>query len=381
MQIHRIGIGKAAAGLTLIHPGLLRLTALAALLLVGIQPASASFHTGGVGSCQRCHILHASEDGWSDSPSGYPMLLRYNSATDLCLSCHAEALGEVLGPNPLDPPPERGGGNFTFLLEDNLNDAPDGAQNPIGGHRAGHSVVSPAWGLPEDPDHPQSPGGSFPGGALSCTSCHDPHGNQNFRMLRGQGEVTGTNFFFTFPAPLGEGLDIETGVESQTSHTAYLGGWTDWCANCHGYYHDEGQHQGFEHPADHDLEGEHRNTYNEYLGPDDPESGNPATAYVPAVPIEDPSQSSGSTYGATSQSRVSCLTCHRAHASSAPAATRWDPNVLFLQNDGQSSGSFPLPDPFNHPQQRALCVKCHYSEAESHGFGSPCLQCHRQLED
>ena len=45
----------------------------------------------------------------------------------------AGALGEVLGTNPLAPPPERGAGNFVFLFETNINDAPDGATNVIPG--------------------------------------------------------------------------------------------------------------------------------------------------------------------------------------------------------------------------------------------------------
>ena len=325
--------------------------------------------------------MHNSEDGQSDSSFGHPMLLRADSSTDLCLSCHAEDLGSVLAPDPRFPTPELGGGNFTFLYEDNINDAADGATNPIPGHRAGHNVVSPAWGIPEDPDNSMSPGGSFPASALSCTSCHDPHGNDSFRLLRGQGPVGGTGFTFINPAPTAKGIALDAGPESPIGHTAYQQGCSDWCANCHGYYHDEGMNQGFEHPADERLDGSERNIYNRYVDPDEPEKGDFATAYTPEVPIEDVAMTPFSSNGATTQSRVTCMSCHRAHATSAPASTRWDPNVQFLSEDGLVSGSYPLPDPFNHPQQRALCVKCHYRDAVDHGLGAACMECHRQLED
>ena len=54
-----------------------------------------------------------------------------------------------------------------------------------------------------------------------------------------------------------------------------------------------------------------------------------------------------------------CLSCHRAHASSAPAAGRWDFNVTFLHEDGAESGSWTIPDPYGDLSQRSLCNKCH----------------------
>jgi len=126
------------------------------------------------------------------------------------------------------------------------------------------------------------------------------------------------------------------------------------------------------------LGAEVRDTYNAYAGPADPAGGDAASAYVPEVAVEDPGATVSGTSGATSASRLSCLTCHRAHASSGPAATRWDPNVRFLADDGAASGSYPIPSPYPHPEQRALCVKCHYGESTDHGFGRACLWCHRQ---
>lgn len=342
------------------------------LLLAG-TPAAA-FHEQGVAACSGCHTIHNSIDGLPDVAS-VPgnALLKGENASEVCLNCHAVGYGTVLGSNPTNPPPELGAGNFAFLLEDDLNDA-SGDPAAIRGHRAGHSIVVPSRHLGADPDFPTAPGGTYPSEALGCTSCHDPHGSTAFRMLRGVGPVPGGHEF-TYPAPVAEGVDIVFDVETRTRHTAYQGGWTDWCANCHGYYH-EGT-GGFDHPADRAL-GYHYNTYNAYDGPLNPEGGSYAIAYLPEVPFEDPAVTvDGTTGPGSGSSRINCMSCHRAHATSAPAALRWDPNVLHLGDDGVASFSYPIPNPYGDPEQLSLCVKCHYPEVVTHGLSQPCMECHR----
>lgn len=343
----------------------------AALLLDPTSPCDA-FHRGGTGSCRGCHVTHGSEGGDVIDP-GQP-LLRGETATDVCLSCHALEYGAVLGTDPLNPPPERGGGNFVHLLEDNLNDAPGGAVNPISGNHAGHNVVSTTWGIPADPDLPTAPGGIYPSAQLGCTSCHDPHGNANYRMLHGVGSVGGGVFQFVYPAPQGDGLATEGGgTETPVAHSAYNGSWTDWCMNCHEDVHTRGP--GFHHPVDRAME-DLATAYAQYNGSDDPVGGDHSTAYLPEVPIEDPAVTTSSTFGAGSSSRVTCMSCHRAHATSAPAAGRWDFNVLHLSLDGAESGSWAIPSPYSSPVQRQLCVKCHWEYAQDHGLDRACMECH-----
>lgn len=345
------------------------------LLSTALAGPARAFHDGGVGICEVCHVLHG-EGG--EAPGGVSGLLRYASATDLCLACHATANGAVMGADPRNPPPELGGGNFAFLAAINLNDAADGAVHPIGGEHAGHSIVSLDLGLDPDPDYPVAPGGSYPSSALGCTSCHDPHGGATFRFLRGAGQTDAAGYTFLFDAPAGEGLPLSGGPESPTAHTAYRAGWSAWCANCHGFYHEEGT-AGFGHPVDRVLSGEPRRSYNSYDGPDAPGEGDVNSAYLPEVPLEQAETTVDGTGGAAKDSRLTCLGCHRAHASSGPASTRWDPNVEFLDHDGRVSGSYALPNPYAHPDQKALCVKCHYRESTVHGQGAACMSCHRNL--
>ncbi|MFN2369918.1 MAG: hypothetical protein ABR506_02060 [Candidatus Krumholzibacteriia bacterium] len=327
-----------------------------------LPPAAAAFHDGGVAACAGCHVTH---EGAGDQVvfSGDEPLLRAANPTDVCLACHGGAAG-VFGPNPVLPPAERGAGNFVFLLEDNLNDAPDGAAHPIGGEAAGHSIVSLAYGTQPDSRWTYAPGGIFPSAALGCTSCHDPHGNAGFRMLHGAGPVQGGLYQFTYDAPLAEGLDPTDplAVEARDRHTAYRAGMSDWCANCHGDYHRPPAGQGeFAHRVDEPLHSGQQDTYNLYDGASNPTGGSAATAYLPEVPFEEAGMTTDATAGPGAGAAVMCLTCHRAHASSAAAAGRWDFNVEFLDQDGMASGSWPLPNPYADPAQGSLCAKCHRS--------------------
>ena len=326
-----------------------------------------AFHEKGVANCKGCHVMHNSEDGQPidpDNPPGNMRLLNDGTASDVCLSCHATQLGAVLGTDPLMPPPERGPGNFVFLLEENINDGPDGTAVPIPGHDAGHNLRAPAFGLDTDPRHTHAPGGSFPASRMSCTSCHDAHGNDNYRMLRGAGIVPGSQgVSFMYDAPDAEGLPLEAGWESRGNHIAYRSGMSRWCQNCHMQIHQEGaMHSGvFEHPVDATLGSQIVTQYNQYNGTSDPTGGSASTAYLPEVPFEDGGNTVNRTIGPSTASRLSCMSCHRAHATSSPDAGRWDFKVNVLSEDGVKSGSYPIPSPFPEYNQEPLCQKCHGS--------------------
>jgi predicted CXXCH cytochrome family protein len=333
--------------------------ATAVLAIGGLAPNPAyAFHDGGSSSCAICHIMHASDDGQVVIVESGPLLLAASSS-DLCLTCHDQ--DTVFGMDPLNPPPERGAGNFVFLLEDNINDAPDGQSFPIGGEAAGHSIISLDRATAADTRFQEAPGGIFPSSDLGCTSCHDPHGNSNFRMLNGTGPVQGGIADFTNPAPAAVGLDISNplAVEANDQHTAYLAGMSAWCANCHGAYHDNHFNSNFNHTGDESLGNAQINIYNRYNGDNDPLGGTQGTAYLKDVPFEQPGSSTSSTFGPTAGSRIMCLSCHRAHASSSPAATRWDMRIVKLDLDGEVSGSYPTPNPYPGPFQGPLCRKCH----------------------
>ncbi len=323
---------------------------------------SAGFHDGGVAVCGACHTMHNSQDGFPGGPGshGPNPLLNINPPSDLCLSCHSGGFGSVLSRDPQGPLPERGPGDFVFLFESNLNDDPLGVMGPISGDHAGHNIDAPAHGLSSDGTYQTSPGGNYPAVQLGCTSCHDPHGNESYRMLRGIGQIGPGNFFY--PAPLAEGIPLGSEVETDFLHNAYKSGMSLWCANCHQDYltNDHLASGGnFEHPSDATMSPSVISWYGYYNGTADPTGGNPSTAYLASVPFEDSANLIFSTAGPGVSSRVMCLTCHRAHASSGPYAGRWDFNVLTLGQDGAVSGSYPIPNPYPDPDQQPLCFKCH----------------------
>ena len=339
-----------------------------AFVLVFVAAPALAFHDGGVAHCNGCHTMHNSQDGAlvdPDSPNGNPYLLIDATATDVCLSCHATRLGAVWGDDPLAPPPELGGGNFVFLQEDNLNDGHAGATNPIPGDAAGHNVIAPSKGVGADATLTTSPGGAYPSNVLSCTSCHDPHGNQDFRLLYGVGTVTAGNFPFAFPAPDATGLALFGAPESNSNHTAYRSGMSAWCGNCHGDFHNNGAK--LIHPSGRAI-GSLANTYNLYNGTDDLTGGTQATAYLAAVPFEGATNGTpGNTSGPVGSDQVSCISCHRAHATSGPDAGRWDFNVTFLAEDGLESGAYIIPNPYT-VNQRSLCNKCHAQDVNQAPF-------------
>ncbi len=322
----------------------------------GSRTALAGVHRGGVGACNYCHVMHG--DVLNPGVGSDPLLLAA-SPSDICLQCHAHEYGAVFGSGPLAPPPERGPGNFVFLLEDNINDGTDGWTNPISGDAAGHNINAPGNGLTADGTYQNSPGGNYPAQDMGCTSCHDPHGNTNYRFLYGPGPVP-QGITFVYAAPVAEGLPFAGPAESSSHHVAYHGGVSNWCGNCHSsYLNKHNRHAGFRHPIDENLDSKIIQRYNYYNGTADPQGGNSATAYLAEVPFEDFSTAVDGTAGPSSSSLVMCLTCHRAHATSGPHSGRWDFNISTLGQDGVISGSYPIPNPYSDPNQDRLCRKCH----------------------
>ncbi|MBK6911255.1 MAG: hypothetical protein IPK53_17925 [bacterium] len=351
------------------------------LSLLGTFDVACAFHDGGVASCAACHMMHNGSDDFIEPPShNNKYLLRFDSPTDVCLSCHGANNGSVWAQTPTLPAPERGSGNFVFIGAANINDAPNGALYPLSGSHGVHNCENYTFNAGPDPVNTMAPGGVFPAARLACTSCHDPHGNENFRMLRGAGFVPAGQITFAYPAPVAQGIPLTGAAESPSLHTAYQSGWTNWCANCHGFYHQDAR-DGFRHVVAGALPSEARNSYEHYDGSSNPTGGNPLTSYLPQVPFEDPNITTTSTYGPSTRSQISCITCHRAHGSSAVDAGRWDFQVVNLRMDGIVSGSYPLPMPYRGTVERSLCLKCHEPDTRTHGFAQACLECHRSSLD
>jgi hypothetical protein len=67
---------------------------------------------------------------------------------------------------------------------------------------------------------------------------------------------------------------------------------------------------------------------------------------------------------------VACVTCHRAHATSAQDMGRWDFTLQNIETDGSVSGSWKIPYaqatlPADD-DQKSLCNKCHTQDEFDH---------------
>ena len=285
----------------------------ALLITIGlcfVAAPAVAFHDAGVAHSNGCHTMHNSQDGALVdplSPNGNAYLLTKADASTVCIACH-DHLDRTFPINgdPLAPPAQRAGGNFIFLIEDNLNDGHGGATDPIPGDAAGHNILSGENGLAADATLTSSPGGNFPASIMACSSCHDPHGSQDFRFLYGAGRGPAGVPAFTNPAPTAIGTSIF--VPEGGMHTAYQSGMSAWCGNCHGDFHQN--NTKLIHKSGTTLGGTYSQNYNLYNGSDDILGGAQATAYLNEVPFEDPANTTTGTAGpsATSQAPASAAT-------------------------------------------------------------------------
>ncbi|MFH1277981.1 MAG: hypothetical protein ABIK65_06360 [Candidatus Eisenbacteria bacterium] len=254
------------------------------------------------------------------------------------------------------------------------------------GETHGHNVIGPAYGLVQDGTLGASPGGDFLVQHLTCTSCHDPHGNESFRLLYGSalGPIYGGGRYdFDDDAPFAAGNSRRTyvgggGNETNGRHTVYKSGMAEWCANCHETFH-SGNTTNFVHPTGEAVGGSVAEIYNLYVSTEDQTGGDPAVSYWGLVPFEDVDidlatvDTENYTAGPTAADQVMCLSCHRAHASPFPDIGRWDFGATFMNDDSHPApgdDGASLGDVANRyygysftDNQRSVCNKCHVKDA------------------
>jgi hypothetical protein len=358
-----------------------------------------AFHDGSVASCDGCHTMHNSLMGVTMTLTGADptqYLTKGTDASSTCLSCHKSnsknyAVWTTTG-SKYSP-----GGDFYWLTKTFT-----WSGNSSKGENHGHSIIAADFGLiTGDTIRTKAPGGTFPSSYLSCASCHNPHGTVksragavigsgsygavetkdeettygNFRILGDVGyQSTGSPAPFIYPPPVAYAPSLSSS-ETDTNHTDYGSGMSEWCANCHaGFLTNNGK----KHPVD-NLGSTISGNYNNYIATG-VAGGTQATSYLSLVPFErnttDVTQlNPNSTVGTTSNSRVMCLTCHRAHASAFKASFRWDYTTSLLaeshpmSTDGGVTGSDVLNSYYGRniatefgAGQKSLCNKCHMED-------------------
>jgi mono/diheme cytochrome c family protein len=296
----------------------------------------------------------------------------------------------------------------------------------------GHNIVAADFGYTADPVNTTAPGGSFSGSQLACNSCHDQHG-QYRRLSDGTVAKTGapiiasgsyatnTNPSYAEPPAAGTALGVYrllagagyskapfTGVpaakvpgaynrtEATTQTRAAYGVGTaaghvamgTWCATCHGAMHSSA---GYVHPTDEALSGGINLNYDAYVKTGDLTGVN-ASSFTSLVPFIETTgdyavlashAKNDDTYlnGPAAADRVSCLSCHRAHASGWEFGLRWNMEGEFMVYNSLYPGTDSTPTVpqfargrlaaetqaayYDRPvtkfasYQRVLCNKCH----------------------
>ncbi len=344
-------------------------------------------------------------------------LLQGTDPSSLCLHCHEAAgtlvprvhfvstsaanLGPGTAPQQLSP-----GGDFGWLQKTySWIPSPGAAAVTSPGERHGHNIVAAEYGYTADSTHDVGPGGTYPSGSLSCTSCHDPHGKFRrlpggaiatsglptvgsgsyasspdpvpgvwavgaYRLLGGVGyqpRSLSTGFSFPFGPPDAVSPDVYNRAEAVTqTRVAYGRGMSEWCANCHPGMLQAGvtaNMNGLRHPAGNDakLPGSFQTNYVAYVNTGSIGNTDSARAYLSLVPFEEGTGSyttmkmharSDDSFlnGPDSQSNVSCITCHRAHASGFDAGTRFRVGNAFI-TVGNGTGGASWPDPYSSPAE------------------------------
>jgi hypothetical protein len=413
----------------------------AALITFGLGGTALAFHDGGVAECSGCHSMHSpnalgtslltGQDQSSTCLNCHTATLSFQVGQSYHISTTDTLMPAGTAPGNLTP-----GGDFGWLKKTYSWTPPWTGATPETeeGETHGHNIVAGDFGFIADTTT-TSPGGTYPAGSLGCTSCHDPHGK--YRRLAndtivlptptGTSAVTiGSGSYESSPVPgTGEAVGayrLLAGNNYQTDGVTFTGNpsavapdtynrsesvtqtrvayghvgatgnqaWGNWCATCHGSMHSS---SGYVHPTDQNLTGiTTLATYNAYVKSGDL-SGSAASSYLSLVPFTEVSTSnyaslathakSDDTYlnGPLSGAQVSCLSCHRAHASGFEYMMRWNPESEFLTVGGVWPGTDTTPtEPqfargrtsaemekayYDRPAstfasyQRSLCNKCH----------------------
>jgi predicted CXXCH cytochrome family protein len=323
------------------------LITIVALVLMFVVVGMASANGGPHGdympttdACAGCHRAHTALG---------PRLLVQTSVNDLCVSCHgsagagantnvedgfylssrddAAANGDVGAANTPDNAPLNGGG---FI---NYGGAPvTSSHDPTG-------ATAAAWGN----GGTRGATADLTAGNLTCTSCHDPHGNGNYRMINVSLNGAAPN-----PAQVDEGPTKDYDTEQ------WGAGMSSICAACHAAYHVVGAGSGsdvanvatggYTHRIDVPWNGEPGVTDpNIGMGVDNPETVGMGGYTLPLAET-----------GITDM--LVCMTCHIPHGTAAQmtgfADPLFDPTGLLGPIPAGDSSLLRL-------NNRGVCEVCH----------------------
>jgi hypothetical protein len=405
-----------------------------ALVSFGLYGTGYAFHDGGVARCEGCHTMHNSLNGTAMRTLGGmtqfnsgAWLLQGADASSACLNCHGTgdatssyhvSTETVTAGGATVPAQYTPGGDFSWIKS---------TINSVGSNR-GHNIISASFNYVQDARLTVSPGGSYPANVMGCSGCHDPHGKTRrltdgsyvnpalgtavlpigesgsygaeptatyavgaYRLLGGAGYApvaAGGTVTFTNNPPLAVSPSSYNRTEGATmTRVVYGNGMSEWCANCHSGIHLTTAYTsgtvGLKHPAGNNATlGAIADNYNAYVSSGNL-TGTSATSYNSLVPYEEQSTNvadmltravtdNSQLAGPSASSTVSCISCHRAHATGFASMIRYDISDALITDTagvfeprsgmtdttltaayyGRTAANFGV-------AQRILCNKCH----------------------
>lgn len=251
-------------------------------------------YTATTDACAGCHRTHTATG---------PMLLVHNSTYDLCMTCHGNSgTGAdanvidglwVAGRNPVDTTGAANTADGAALLGGGFTNyrgaAVTSSHDPTG-------TATQAWGAGGTRGVSAALAGNR---ALSCGTCHDPHGSSNYRIIR---ESVNGNAVAV--------AQVDEGAAKDYDNEHWGAGTSNLCAACHGAYHETAANVGSDATAQ--LFGggyTHRVDMPFNFG----SNVNPETTGV---------TENGTTYTlplaeSGTNNTVVCMTCHLPHGTSA----------------------------------------------------------------
>ena len=431
-----------------------KVAALAAAALLISAPAAFAFHSGGVAECEGCHSMHNSFEGAANvtgralAAGSGPWLLKANDQSGSCLNCHQAAdttassyhisTQGVEDGNTAIPVEMTPGGDFAWLRQ-SPTFVVRGSTNTNHGERRGHNVIAADFGYVADSTLSVAPGGTYPAANLHCSSCHDPHGKYRrfadgsiattglpifnagsynnskdpiagvsavgaYRILAGIGyqpkSLTGSYAFAnTVPAAVVASTYNRSEATTQTG-IAYGNGMSEWCANCHTAFLQNGYTSGMaglRHPAGNNanLGAAIAANYNSYVTSGIMTNVAANKAFSTLAPfalatadytvLKPQAVTAGAGVSnhaaATATDNAMCLSCHRAHASGFESMLRYfylnefmtladaSNNAIYapansaqgagLSEAAQQNAYYGRPATAFGPQARSQCNKCH----------------------
>jgi predicted CXXCH cytochrome family protein len=294
------------------------MAALAVVVAVALGPRAAragDWHRDESLVCGDCHTMHNSAGGaamrYDDTApsSAASLLLRAANVNALCTHCHDGSRS--------DAPDVMGEKSVAYEAVD---PAAGAFPNTIGvASDSSHDLGLPAPVTPPDGDTPID---------MSCTSCHDPHGNTNYRNLRSS--PSGTNRSPPLEVKVASTIapDGRNPIDAYaTSNLKYASGMTRWCLDCHNLYD-----QSAFHASDVAIQGSFFADYDWWA----------TQPIANRVRVENPLDNPPLVPSA--DDRVFCLSCHKAHGSPIKAGQIPASRAL-IYADGETLDS--------------TCIQCH----------------------